>query len=182
MVPCLTCTTAVLSLCRSRTLLNFVARQVAERYPDGACLKAALPSAAAAASMDLVAAQTELKGLLGEAWCAARLGHHGLRGMSSGQAALPRLHAYRLMGCRLPPCACRALEAALAAGDGCAAQRMLFDETVLSGLATLQAEMSEAEAAFRWASGGSCVANKRHRLCCRQPAIQPWHPCWHCWS
>ena len=48
---------------RSRTLLHFVAREVARQHPAGACLIAALPSAAAAAQLDLPAAKAELREL-----------------------------------------------------------------------------------------------------------------------
>lgn len=52
---------------RSRTLLHFVAREVAKQHPDGACLKAALPSAAAAAQLDMAGLAAQLTALSTEA-------------------------------------------------------------------------------------------------------------------
>ena len=45
---------------RSRTLLHFVAREVARQHADGASLQATLPSAAAATQLDLEAAKAEV--------------------------------------------------------------------------------------------------------------------------
>jgi hypothetical protein len=63
-----------LLFCRSRTLLHFVAREVARQHPAGASLIAALPSAAAAAQLDLPAAQAELAELTAAVQGAAALG------------------------------------------------------------------------------------------------------------
>lgn len=59
------------SLCRSRTLLHFIAREVARQLPTGASLAADLPSAGAAARLDRAAVAEELRELAAEARCGA---------------------------------------------------------------------------------------------------------------
>lgn len=55
---------------RSRTLLHFVAREVARLLPAAASLAAELPSAGAAAQLDLPALMAELREMAAEARCA----------------------------------------------------------------------------------------------------------------
>lgn len=103
-------------MCRSRTLLHFVAREVARQHPDGASLAAELPSAAAAAQLDLGAAVAELEGLAVEG---------------------------------------RELQAALAAGgSSCVVPSTAFQAAVMEQLVALQAQLDEAQAAFKCVGAG----------------------------
>ena len=111
--------------CRSRTLLHFVAREVARQHPDGASLAAELPSMAAAAQLDLGAAAAELEGLAVEA---------------------------------------REVQAALAAGgSSCTAPQTAFHASVTERLAALQAQLDEAQSAFKcvWGWVGRWAIERR---------------------
>jgi len=142
---------------------------VARLHPEGACLKADLCSAAAAAQLDLAAVKADLQEMAAGGRWACLPACSDYQDFCYGSVIGMLLVSYvsdAVAAC-LRAClpACSRVEAALAAavegaaaGSGCvdadaAAQLASFRAEVVSRLAGLQAETDDAEAAFRWVDG-----------------------------